>query len=133
MPIAAGCLESKDPTDVNVQVQDSVGATSDGADVDRIFKPFETLSDRVAAEDQKRLRTQARRAITASIVPGFQKFLDFMHTTKKDVWDMVDAKKDSGSTLKSDEDETTKAVVAAIKQFQDQNKAQYTPPETAVA
>ena len=47
-------------------------------------------------------------------------FLDFMHNQKRDVWEMIDQNKDKGSTLKSEDDETTKAVVAALQEFKAQ-------------
>ncbi len=44
-------------------------------------------------------------------------FLSYMHTVKKSVWDQLDENKDKGNTLKKDGDETTKAIVEAIKAF----------------
>jgi F-type H+-transporting ATPase subunit alpha len=49
-------------------------------------------------------------------------FLQFMKTQKRDVWDLVDANKNEGSTLKSEDDVTTKAVRAAIDEFKQQLK-----------
>lgn len=44
-------------------------------------------------------------------------FLEFVHTKKQDVWDMLDKNKDEKNTMKKADDETTKAVVAAIQEF----------------
>jgi F-type H+-transporting ATPase subunit alpha len=57
-------------------------------------------------------------------------FLVYMQTVKKDVWDLVDKNKDVGSAFKG-EDETSLAVMAAVKDF----KAQYqsSAPVTATA
>jgi F-type H+/Na+-transporting ATPase subunit alpha len=44
-------------------------------------------------------------------------FLDFIRDRKKDVWTLLDQKKDQGDTLKKDDNEVTKAVVTAIKEF----------------
>ena len=49
-------------------------------------------------------------------------FLRFMRERKSDVWNMINERKDQGATLKSEEDETTKAVVAAIQDFKQQYK-----------
>jgi F-type H+-transporting ATPase subunit alpha len=49
-------------------------------------------------------------------------FLQFVHTHKKDVWRMLDTRKNEAATLKSPDDQTTKAVRAAIEEF----KRQYT-------
>ena len=46
-----------------------------------------------------------------------EKFLEYMSVSKKDVWDLVDEKKDVGSTFKGKDDEVTKAVVDAINEF----------------
>lgn len=47
-------------------------------------------------------------------------FLEFIHAKKADVWTLLDAKKDVGSTLKGSDDEVAQAVVAAINEFQGQ-------------
>ena len=44
-------------------------------------------------------------------------FLEFMQTKKKDVWDLLDKNKDVGSAMKKKDDETTKAVIEAINDF----------------
>jgi F-type H+-transporting ATPase subunit alpha len=47
-------------------------------------------------------------------------FLEFMQEKKSDVWKLLDENKDKGDTLKvgkEETDETTKAVIAAIKEF----------------
>lgn len=44
-------------------------------------------------------------------------FLDFVHTKKQDVWDQLDKNKDAKNTMKKADDETTKAVVAVIEEF----------------
>jgi F-type H+-transporting ATPase subunit alpha len=44
-------------------------------------------------------------------------FLNYIHTQKKDVWQLLDARKNEAKTLKSEDDETTKAVRAAISDF----------------
>ena len=51
-------------------------------------------------------------------------FLNFVHTQKKDVWKLLDDRKNEATTLKSAEDETTKAVRAAIDEFKRQYAAQ---------
>jgi F-type H+-transporting ATPase subunit alpha len=53
-------------------------------------------------------------------------FLQFMKTQRRNVWDLVDAKKNEGSTLKSADDETTQAVRAAIEEFKKQRKSRGT-------
>ena len=44
-------------------------------------------------------------------------FLEYVHTKKKDVWDLLDKNKDVGSAMKKKDDETTKAVVEALEEF----------------
>ena len=44
-------------------------------------------------------------------------FLDFVHTKKQDVWDQLDKNKDAKNTMKKADDETTKAVIAIIDEF----------------
>jgi F-type H+-transporting ATPase subunit alpha len=44
-------------------------------------------------------------------------FLDFVHSKKQDVWDMLDKNKDEKNTMKKADDETTKAVVGVIQEF----------------
>jgi F-type H+-transporting ATPase subunit alpha len=44
-------------------------------------------------------------------------FLEFVHTKKKDVWDLLDKNKDVGSAMKKKDDETTKAVIGALEEF----------------
>ncbi len=46
-----------------------------------------------------------------------QEFLEFIHAKKKDVWENLDANKDSGDVMKKADNETTKMVVAAIEEF----------------
>lgn len=46
-----------------------------------------------------------------------EEFLDFIHAKKKDVWDNLDANKDSGDAMKKADNETTKLVVGAIEEF----------------
>jgi len=45
-------------------------------------------------------------------------FLEFIHSKKQDVWKLLDEQKDDGKALKKDDHEVTKAVVAAIADFQ---------------
>lgn len=45
------------------------------------------------------------------------KFLEFMNNKKKEVWDLLDEKKDEGGTLKKPDNEVTVAVVDAVKEF----------------
>ena len=44
-------------------------------------------------------------------------FLEFIHTRKQEVWDALDKNKDEKNTMKKEDDETTKMVVAAIEEF----------------
>ena len=44
-------------------------------------------------------------------------FLEYIHTKKKDVWDLLDKNKDTGSAMKKKDDETTKAVTEALNDF----------------
>jgi F-type H+-transporting ATPase subunit alpha len=46
-----------------------------------------------------------------------EEFLEFIHTKKKDVWDNLDANKDSGDAMKKADNETTKLVLGAIDEF----------------
>ena len=50
-------------------------------------------------------------------------FLDFIHNKRKDVWDQLDANKNDGGAMKKADNETTKAVVAAIEEFNRSFKA----------
>ncbi len=62
-------------------------------------------------------------------------FVEYMNTTKHDVWKLVDENKDGGNTLKEgkeSEDETSRAVLAALKDFQAQYKGS-SKAATAVA
>ena len=47
-------------------------------------------------------------------------FLSFIHTQRKDVWQLLDQRKNEASTLKTADDETTKAVRKAIEEFKQQ-------------
>ena len=49
-------------------------------------------------------------------------FLEFIQTKKKDVWSLLDDNKDTGSAMKKADDETTKAVIAAIEEFNESFK-----------
>lgn len=44
-------------------------------------------------------------------------FLEFVHTKKQDVWEMLDKNKDAKNTMKKADDETTIAVIAALEEF----------------
>ena len=44
-------------------------------------------------------------------------FLEYIHNKKKDVWDLLDKNKDVGSAMKKKDDETTKAVIEALEDF----------------
>ena len=44
-------------------------------------------------------------------------FLEFVRTKKKDVWDLLDKNKDVGSAMKKKDEETTKAVIEALEEF----------------
>jgi F-type H+-transporting ATPase subunit alpha len=44
-------------------------------------------------------------------------FLEFVRSKKKDVWDLLDKNKDVGSAMKKKDDETTKAVIEALEEF----------------
>jgi F-type H+-transporting ATPase subunit alpha len=46
-----------------------------------------------------------------------EEFLEFIHTKKKDVWDNLDANKDTGDAMKKADNETTKLVLGAIEEF----------------
>ncbi len=50
-------------------------------------------------------------------------FLNFVHTQKKDLWKLVDTRKNEANTLKTADDECTKAVRAAIDEFKRQFSA----------
>ena len=50
-------------------------------------------------------------------------FLEFIHTKKQEVWDNLDANKDSGDVMKKADNETTQLVVAAIEEFNQSFKA----------
>ena len=50
-------------------------------------------------------------------------FLEYIHALKKDVWKLLDKTKNEANTLKSPDDETTKAVRAAIEEFKKRHKA----------
>jgi len=44
----------------------------------RLYEPFEDFPQQIPAEEQKRLRAAAKAAIEQSVVPGYEKFLEFM-------------------------------------------------------
>ncbi len=44
-------------------------------------------------------------------------FLDFIHSKKKDVWDLVDQNKNNGDAMKKADHPTTKAVADALEEF----------------
>ncbi len=50
-------------------------------------------------------------------------FLTFIHEKRQDVWKLLDENKDSGAAMKKADDETTKAVVAAMDEFNASYKA----------
>ena len=50
-------------------------------------------------------------------------FLEFIHNQKSDVWDLIKDNADQGSTFKSDDDQCTQALVAAIEEFTKQFNA----------
>ncbi len=60
-------------------------------------------------------------------------FHEFMRERKSDVWKLVDKNKNEGNTFKKDDDETTKAVEAAVREFKSQYKSKQPKKETAVA
>ncbi len=63
-------------------------------------------------------------------------FLEHMQTTKRDVWDLLDANKDKGDTLKDgkeESDETSKAVRAALGAFRDSYRGGIKKEATATA
>ena len=50
-------------------------------------------------------------------------FLEFIHNQKSDVWNLIKDNADQGSTFKSDDDQCTQALVAAIEEFTKQFNA----------
>jgi F-type H+/Na+-transporting ATPase subunit alpha len=46
-----------------------------------------------------------------------REFLEFIHAKKKDVWNLLDSNKNNGDAMKKADHETTKAVIAAIEEF----------------
>jgi F-type H+-transporting ATPase subunit alpha len=50
-------------------------------------------------------------------------FLNFIHTKKKEVWDLVDAHKNDGDAMKKADHPTTKAVISALEEFNRSFKA----------
>ncbi len=52
-----------------------------------------------------------------SIARWESEFLDFIHTKKKDVWENLNANKNSGDAMKKADNETTKLVLGAIQEF----------------
>ncbi len=46
-----------------------------------------------------------------------REFLDFIHNLKRDVWELVDRCKNQGDAMKKPDHEATKAVVAALEEF----------------
>ena len=67
-----------------------------------IYAGTQGYLDKVAVEDVQRWE---------------EEFLDFIHARKKDVWENLEANKDSGDAMKKADNETTKMVVAAIDEF----------------
>ena len=60
-------------------------------------------------------------------------FLEYIRTSKKEVWDLVDQNKEAGGSFKSEDDEVAKAVVDAIAQFKQHRQGSYAAEETATA
>ncbi len=52
-----------------------------------------------------------------SIARWETEFLDFIHSKKKDVWENLNANKNSGDAMKKADNETTKLVLGAIQEF----------------
>ena len=50
-------------------------------------------------------------------------FLEFIHNQKSDVWNLIRDNADQGSTFKSDDDQCSQALVAAIEEFTKQFNA----------
>ena len=43
-----------------------------------LFKPFQTFASEISQQDRSRLKIAGRKAISESVVPGYEVFLDFM-------------------------------------------------------